>query len=279
MQRSSVEPSRRCWIATLDANILLLTSQVNDRQRSTQRDPPLELKVISCVYGVLSPLLSNILLTDLDRELERRGLGFVRYADDCNVYVRSRRAGERVMASVKAFLGGVLKLTVNEAKSAVARPWERKFLGYSVTAHRDSRLRIAPQSLKRMRERIKELLRQGRGRSLATTIENLNPLLRGWINYFSLSQTRTAIEELDVWVRRHLRQLVWKQWKRPKTRECRMRRLGLAPERAWRSSVNGRGPWWNAGAKHMVRALPPSYFARMGLVSLVDTHRALQCVA
>ena len=183
------------------------------------------------------------------------------------------------MASVKAFLGGVLKLTVNEAKSAVARPWERKFLGYSVTAHRDSRLRIAPQSLKRMRERIKELLRQGRGRSLATTIENLNPLLRGWINYFSLSQTRTAIEELDVWVRRHLRQLVWKQWKRPKTRECRMRRLGLAPERAWRSSVNGRGPWWNAGAKHMVRALPPSYFARMGLVSLVDTHRALQCVA
>jgi len=228
--------------------------------------------------GPLSPLLSNILLTDLDRELERRGLAFVRYADDCNVYVRSRRAGERVMAGIKAYLGGVLKLTVNAAKSAVARPWERKLLGYSVTA-KDSRLRIAPQSLKRMRERIKDLLRQGCGRSLATTIENLNPLLRGWINYFQLSQTRTAIEELDVWVRRHLRRLLWKQWKWPKTRERRLRQLGLAPARAWRSSVNGRGPWWNAGARHMVAALPPSYFTRMGLVSLVATHRTLQGVA
>lgn len=229
--------------------------------------------------GPLSPLLSNILLTDLDRELERRGLAFVRYADDCNVYVRSRQAGERVMAGIKAFLGKVLRLTVNAAKSAVARPWERKFLGYSVTAHMDSRLRIAPQSLKRMRERIKALLRQGRGRSLTHTIATLNPLLRGWINYFSLSQTRTAIEAMDVWVRRHLRRLLWKQWKRPKTRERRMRLLGLAPAQAWRSSVNGRGPWWNAGAQHMVRALPPSYFTRMGLVSLVATHRTLQCVA
>jgi len=229
--------------------------------------------------GPLSPLLSNILLTDLDRELERRGLAFVRYADDCNVYVRSHRAGARVMAGVQAFLSRVLKLTVNAVKSAVARPWERKFLGYSVTAHMDSRLRIAPQSLKRLRERIKELLRQGRGRSLTHTIATLNPLLRGWINYFSLSQTRTALEELDVWVRRHLRRLLWKQWKRPKTRERRMRLLGLAPEQAWRSSVNGRGPWWNAGAKHMVRALPPSYFTHMGLVSLVATHRTLQRVA
>jgi RNA-directed DNA polymerase len=228
--------------------------------------------------GPLSPLLSNILLTGLDRELERRGLAFVRYADDCNVYVRSRRAGERVMGAIQAYLGGVLKLTVNAAKSAVARPWERKFLGYSVTA-KDSRLRIAPQSLKRLRERIKDLLRQGRGRSLARTIETLNPLLRGWINYFRLSQTRTPLEDLDVWVRRHLRRLLWKQWKRPTTRERRLRQLGLAPERAWRSSVNGRGPWWNAGARHMVHALPPSYFARMGLVSLVATHQALPRVA
>jgi RNA-directed DNA polymerase len=228
--------------------------------------------------GPLSPLLSNILLTGLDRELERRGLAFVRYADDCNVYVRSRRAGERVMGAIQAYLGGVLKLTVNAAKSAVARPWERKFLGYSVTA-KDSRLRIAPQSLKRLRERIKDLLRQGRGRSLARTIETLNPLLRGWINYFRLSQTRTPLEDLDVWVRRHLRRLLWKQWKRPTTRARRLRQLGLAPERAWRSSVNGRGPWWNAGARHMVHALPPSYFARMGLVSLVATHQALPRVA
>jgi RNA-directed DNA polymerase len=228
--------------------------------------------------GPLSPLLSNILLTDLDREMERRDLAFVRYADDCNVYVRSRRAGERVMAGITVFLSKVLKLTVNAAKSAVARPWERKFLGYSVTVHKDSRLRIAAPSLQRLRERLKDLLRQGRGCSLPTTIQNLNPLLRGWINYFQLSQTRTALEAMDVWVRRHLRRLLWKQWKRPKTRQRRMCQLGLAPEPAWRSSVNGRGPWWNAGAKHMVRALPPSYFARMGLVSLVDTHRALQCV-
>jgi RNA-directed DNA polymerase len=228
--------------------------------------------------GPLSPLLSNILLTDLDRELERRGLAFVRYADDCNVYVRSRRAGERVMAAIRDFLSKVLRLTVNAAKSAVARPWERKFLGYSVTVHKDSRLRIAPQSLERMRARIKELLRQGRGRSLANTIQNLNPLLRGWINYFALSQTRTAIEAMDVWVRRHLRRLLWKQWKRPTTRARRMRQLGLASEQAWRSSVNGRGPWWNAGAKHMVQALPPSYFTRMGLVSLVDIHRTLRRV-
>lgn len=229
--------------------------------------------------GPLSPLLSNILLTDLDRELERRGLAFVRYADDCNVYVRSRRAGERIMGGVTTFLSKVLKLTVNAAKSAVARPWERKFLGYSFTAHKESRLRIAPQSLKRLRERIKELLRQGRGRPLPTTIETLNPLLRGWINYFRLSQTRTAIEDLDVWVRRHLRRLLWKQWQRPTTRERRLRQLGLAPARAWRSSVNGRGPWWNAGARHMVAALPPAYFTRMGLVSLVATHRTLPSVA
>lgn len=226
--------------------------------------------------GPLSPLLSNILLTDLDRELERRGLAFCRYADDCNIYVGSERAGQRIMAGLKAFLSERLKLTVNEAKSAVARPWARKFLGYSVTAHQQTRLRIAVQSLTRLRERVKDLGLKGRGRSLEQTIETLNPILRGWMNYFRHTQGRRALEEMDAWVRRRLRVIVWRQWKRPQTRESRLRALGLDAHRAWKSSVNGRGPWWNAGALHMRHALPPKYFASMGLVSLVDIHQRLQ---
>lgn len=226
--------------------------------------------------GPLSPLLSNILLTDLDRELERRKLSFCRYADDCNVYVSSQRAGQRIMAGVRSFLVKRLKLTVNEAKSAVARPWERKFLGYSVTAQQASKIRVARQSIERLRERVRELCRQGRGRSLPRLIETLNPVLRGWMNYFSLTQSRRPIEELDTWLRRRMRCIVWRQWKRPKTRESKMRAHGLEAQRAWKSSVNGRGPWWNAGAKHMIAALPPKYFTQLGLVSLVATHQHLQ---
>jgi RNA-directed DNA polymerase len=137
--------------------------------------------------GPLSPLLSNILLTDLDRELERRGLAFVRYADDCNVYVSSRVAGERVMRGIRTFLEEVLRLRVNERKSAVARPWGRKFLGYSYTAQRTSRLRIAPESVKRLKQKVRDRLRAARGRSLRRTIDELNPLLRGWLNYFRAS--------------------------------------------------------------------------------------------
>jgi RNA-directed DNA polymerase len=226
--------------------------------------------------GPLSPLLSNILLTDLDRELERRKLSFCRYADDCNVYVSSQRAGQRIMAGVRSFLAKRLKLTVNEAKSAVARPWERKFLGYSATAQQASKIRVAKQSIERLRERVRELCRQGRGKSLPRLIEALNPALRGWMNYFSLTQSRRPIEELDTWLRRRLRCIVWRQWKRPKTRESKLRAQGLEAQRAWKSSVNGRGPWWNAGAKHMIAALPPKYFTQLGLVSLVATHQHLQ---
>ncbi len=226
--------------------------------------------------GPLSPLLSNILLTDLDRELERRKLSFCRYADDCNVYVSSQRAGQRIMAGVRGFLAKRLKLTVNEAKSAVARPWERKFLGYSVTAHQASKIRVARPSIERLRERVRELCCQGRGRSLRRIIETLNPVLRGWMNYFCLTQSRRAIEELDTWLRRRLRCIVWRQWKRPRTRESKLRGHGLEAQRAWKSSVNGRGPWWNAGARHMVAALPPKYFTQLGLVSLVATHQHLQ---
>jgi len=226
--------------------------------------------------GPLSPLLSNILLTDLDRELQRRGLAFCRYADDCNIYVGSRVAGERVMRGIRVFLEEVLHLRVNAAKSAVARPWVRKFLGFSFTAHRETRLRIAPESVRRLTERVRELLRSGRGRSLATTIETLNPVLRGWINYFRLTQVKGVLEELDGWMRRRLRCLLWRQWKRPWTRERKLRSLGLDAERAWRSAVNGRGPWWNAGASHMNQALPAAYFTNLGLLSLLREQQRLQ---
>jgi group II intron reverse transcriptase/maturase len=228
--------------------------------------------------GPLSPLLSNILLTDLDRELERRHLAFCRYADDCNIYVGSEPAGQRIMDSLRTYLQEVLRLKVNQAKSAVDRPWKRKFLGYSVTAQKDTRTRIATESITRLRERTKDLLRQGRGRSLAHTIETLNPILRGWMTYFRLCETRRVIEELDAWVRKRLRVLLWRQWKRPKTREQRLIKHGIVPARAWKSSANGHGPWWNAGAPHLIEALSPRYFTQMGLVSLVATHQNLQRV-
>lgn len=227
--------------------------------------------------GPLSPLLSNILLTDLDRELERRGLAFCRYADDCNIYVGSRVAGERVMQGIRAFLEEVLHLRVNAAKSAVARPWVRKFLGYSFTVQRETRLRIAPESVQKLTQRIRELLRSGRGRSLTHTIETLNPLLRGWISYFQLAQAKETLGDLDGWVRRRLRCVLWRQWKHPRTRERKLLSLGVDAERAWRGAWNGRGPWWSAGASHLNQALPAAYFTRLGLVSLLREQQRLQC--
>lgn len=229
--------------------------------------------------GPLSPLLSNILLTDLDRELVRRGHSFCRYADDCNVYVSSLAAAEHAMAEITRFLEERLKLKVNAQKSACARPWERKFLGYSFTAHRQARLKIAPESLKRLHEKVREHLRAGRGRSLAATIGELTPLLRGWMSYFRLTEVKGVLEELDGWIRRKLRALLWRQWKRPVTRAKALMKQGLTQQRAWPSATNGRGAWWNAGASHMNHAYPKACFDRMGLVSLVDTCRRFQCVS
>jgi group II intron reverse transcriptase/maturase len=229
--------------------------------------------------GPLSPLLSNILLSDLDQELERRQLAFCRYADDCNVYVRSRVAGNRVMSGIRTFLEDVLKLRINTEKSAVARPWGRKFLGFSVTAHRESRLRIAPASVQRLRQKVRDLMRTGRGRSLTRTIKDLNPLLRGWINYFRLTETKGVLEDLDSWMRRRLRCLLWRQWKRRATKARKLRALGLDAERARCSASNGQGPWWNAGAPHMNQALPAKYFTAKGLVSLLGTHQRLQSLS
>lgn len=186
-------------------------------------------------------------------------------------------AGERVMCRIRTFLEEVLQLRVNAKKSAVARPWARKFLGYSFTVHHESRLRVAPESVQRLTARIRALLRSGRGRSLTHTIETLNPLLRGWINYFQLTQSKAVLEELDGWVRRRLRCLLWRQWKRPRTRGHKLCALGLETERAWRSAMNGRGPWWNAGASHMNHALPAAYFTNLGLLSLLREQPRLQC--
>jgi RNA-directed DNA polymerase len=223
--------------------------------------------------GPLSPLLSNLLLTDLDRELERRGLAFCRYADDSNVYVRSKTAAEHAMARLTSFLEGKLKLRINAAKSAVARPWERKFLGYGLTAQRAPKLCIARSSIQRLKGRVRELMGMGRGRSLVHTIAELNSLLRGWINYFKLTQTKRVLEELDGWMRRRLRCLLWRQWKRRDQRVKMLRQRGVTAEAARRSATNGRGPWWNAGARHMNVAYPKRFFDALGLVSLLDTRQ------
>ena len=221
--------------------------------------------------GPLSPLLSNILLDELDKELERRGHKFCRYADDCNIYVQSRSAGERVMKSVTRFLERRLRLKVNAEKSAVARPWERKFLGYSMTPNREPRLKVAKESVKRLKEKLREIFRRGRGRNLGKLIEEeLTPLLRGWMNYFRLAEVKGIFEELDSWIRRKLRGLIWRHWKRPYTRAKSLMRRGLAQAQALKSAMNGRGPWWNAGAAHMHAAFPKTYFDRCGLLSLLE---------
>ncbi|WP_260851424.1 group II intron reverse transcriptase/maturase [Halomonas sp. C22] len=225
--------------------------------------------------GPLSPLLANILLDDVDKELERRGHRFCRYADDMQVYVRSRRAGERVMASLSDFLESSLRLTVNRDKSAVDRPWNRGCLGYTLTRHKLPRLTIAKTSLQRLMQRVREILKRGRGRNIRRVIEELVPVLRGWASYFSLVDVKRPLEALDQWTRRRLRCVIWRQWKRPTTRRRKLLALGLDAYRAWKSAGNGRGAWWNAGASHMNQALPRKRFDGLGLISVLDTVRGL----
>jgi len=229
--------------------------------------------------GPLSPLLSNILLDDLDKELEERGHAFCRYADDCNVYVKSKRAGQRVLESLTRFLANKLKLKVNAEKSAVARPWERKFLGYSMTFHKRPRLKVAPAVVDRIKSKLREIFRAARGRNIRKVIEELTPVLRGWVNYFRLAEVKGIFEELDERIRRRFRCVIWRQWKRAYTRAKNLMKLGLGEERAWKSATNGRGPWWNSGASHMNQCFPKSFFDRLGLVSLLGQLRKLQYVS
>ncbi len=180
-----------------------------------------------------------------------------------------------MMNSLKDFLAGKLRLKVNETKSQVVRPWESKFLGYSMTVHRSPRLKVADQSVKRFKDKVRPLIRKGRGRNLERFIkEDLNPLVRGWANPYKKAMTYGIFEELDGWLRRKLRCLIWRKWKRVYTRARRLIALGFTEAKAWRCACNGRGPWWNAGAAHMNAAFPAATFGRMGLISLLETIKA-----
>jgi RNA-directed DNA polymerase len=218
--------------------------------------------------GPLSPLLSNIMLDELDRELERRGHRFVRYADDCNIYVRSQRAGERVMESITGFITKKLKLKVNSAKSAVARPWERKFLGFSFTAKEPQKRRIAPKSMDRFKERIREITRRTRGVSLQGMVDELNLYLRGWHGYFGFCQTPSVLVDLDSWIRRKLRCVVWKQWKRGRTRYKELCRCGVNEVLAAKTAGNPHGPWRLSHSPGLCIAFPNAYFDGIGLCRL-----------
>ncbi len=218
--------------------------------------------------GPLSPLLSNLLLDELDRELESRGLGFVRYADDCNIYVRSERAGLRVMESVKRFISRRLKLKVNDSKSAVAKPGTRKFLGFSFTSGREPKRRIAPKALDRLKDRIREMTRRTRGISIEEMVGGLTRYLRGWKAYFGYCQTPSVLEELDKWIRRRLRAVIWKQWKRGTTRFRELRRRGVAFRTARKTAGSPHGPWRISGSPALAQAYRNIDFTSLGLPSL-----------
>lgn len=215
--------------------------------------------------GPLSPLLSNLLLDEWDRELERRGHRFVRYADDCNIYVGSERAGERVLAGMKQFLSKRLRLKINEQKSAVGKPSERKFLGYSFTSKRPRRRTIASQSVRRLKERVRELSK--RGRNVQRVITKLNAYLRGWAGYYGRTECRSQLQELDGWVRRRLRCYHWRAWQRSRRRYRILRRHGVPARQAWQ--VVHYGPWRASRSQALSRVLPNAYFQSLGLYSLV----------
>jgi len=218
--------------------------------------------------GPLSPLLSNIVLDELDRELERRKHRFVRYADDCNIYVRSRGAGQRVMRNVTRFLTRRLKLKVNEAKSAVARPETRKFLGFSFSLNKEPKRRIAPKVLLRCKQKIRELTQRTRGISLEQMLKELAAYLRGWKSYFGFCQTPSVLKTLDEWIRRRLRSMIWKQWKRGKQRYAKLRHLGIGRALAAQTAGSPHGPWHLANSPALSSALPIAYFDSLGLPRL-----------
>jgi RNA-directed DNA polymerase len=220
--------------------------------------------------GPLSPLLSNLVLDELDRELERRGHRYVRYADDSNIYVRSERAGHRVMASVTRFITTQLKLTVNASKSAVARPQERKFLGFSFTGGPEVKRTIARQAIDRFKARIREITRRAKGVSIETTIEELAPYMRGWRTYFGFCETPEALVYLTRWVRLRLRAALWRQWKTPRRRRAALIELGVRHQLASNTAGSGLGPWYLARAKALSVGLSNAYFASLGLPTLID---------
>jgi RNA-directed DNA polymerase len=227
--------------------------------------------------GSLSPLLANILLDDLDKELERRGHRFVRYADDCNIYVKTPRAGERVLASVRRFVEQKLKLKVNESKSKVDRLAKRKILGFRLFGRKGAALvGIAAKAMKRCRERLRELTRRTRGDKLEDLLHEINTHLRGWTDYFRLADTPSPFEELDEWLRRRLRQLLWKRWKRPRTRQRNLVALGLRPSVAYEASASGKGYWRLAASPPVQQALSNAYWHAQGLLSAKEQYHRLR---
>ena len=213
------------------------------------------------------------MLDELDRELERRGHRFVRYADDSNVYVRSERAGRRVMQSLTAFITRRLKLKVNAMKSAVARPAERKFLGFCFTSDLQPKRRIAPKALQRFKGRVRELTRRTRGVSLARMVEELSTYLRGWHGYFGFCQTPSVLHRLDKWLRHRLRSVLWKQWKRGRTRFAQLRKRDISVVLAAKTAGSAHGPWRLAASPALSYALPNAYFDSLGLPTLAPSDR------
>jgi RNA-directed DNA polymerase len=224
--------------------------------------------------GPLSPLLSNLMLDVLDKELEKRGHRFVRYADDCNIYVRSQKAGERVMAGIERFLEKRLKLNVNKAKSAVAKPSVRKFLGFSFTGGTEPRRRIAPQAIARFKARVRELTRRTCGKSLAQITKELSVYLIGWRGYFGFCQTPSVLRALDEWLRRRLRAIAWKHWKRGRTRFAELRRRGVGRDLAAQTAGSPHGPWRLANSPALNIAMPIAFFASFGLASVAAQRHA-----
>ncbi|MDM5246563.1 group II intron reverse transcriptase/maturase [Lysinibacillus sp. G4S2] len=226
--------------------------------------------------GPLSPLLSNIVLDELDKELEKRGHKFVRYADDCNIYVKTKRAGERVMASIKTFIEKTLRLKINEKKSAVARPWQRKFLGFSFTSRKEPQVRIAKESIKRMKNKIRELTARKKPLPMEYRIQQLNQYLIGWCGYFALADTKSIFESLDGWIRRRLRMCLWKNWKKPRTKVRNLIRLGVPDWKAYEWGNTRKSYWRISKSPILHRTLGNSYWSNQGLKSLQARYEILR---
>lgn len=229
--------------------------------------------------GPLSPLLSNIVLDELDKELEKRGHRFVRYADDCNIYVKTSRAGERVKTSVTRFIETRLKLKVNQGKSAVDRPWKRKYLGFSFSVDKEPKVRIAKQSIQRAKDRIREITSRKRSMKIEERIKELNQYLMGWCGYFSLADTPSSFREMDKWIRRRLRMCLWKQWKKPRTKVKRLLSLGMPKDKAYEWGNTRKGYWRIAGSPILQRALSNQYWESNGLKSVLDRYNSLRSIS
>jgi len=226
--------------------------------------------------GPLSPLLSNIVLDELDKELEKRGHQFVRYADDCNIYVKTPKAGNRVMRSVTSYIEGKLKLKVNGNKSAVDRPWRRKFLGFSFTKHREPKIRIAKASVNRMKDKIRDITSRKRPYSMEVRIQKLNQYLMGWCGYFALADTPSVFKTLESWIRRRLRMCVWKSWKKPSTKVRKLTGLGIPKGKAHEWGNSRKGYWRISKSPILHKALGNSYWSSQGLKSLVSRYETLR---